>query len=123
MNEAINDENSAPWLSKIALVSATEYIRSNLNKNDCGNFNINTQNISTCINTNWMFDSNINWWTTSVLNGGSYAAPYIVTAQGHCYAGDYGLKTTQGIKPSIYLSSKVQITGGTGTQSDPYTIE
>ena len=30
--------------------------------------------------------------------------------------------TPYGVRPTLYLSSEVQITGGTGTQSDPYKI-
>ncbi len=121
----VNDENEATWKGKIALITVSEYIRSNSNKSSCGTFSTNNSNFSTCVNTNWLNNTN-GWliWTLSTIgdNGEVYdiytnASPY--------NQGRISIDYTNGelpIRPTIYLSSDIKITGGDGSQSNPYEI-
>ena len=114
----INDENARTWNGKIALPTLSEYLRTNSEAN-CKTYRANTQ-AYTCYNTTWLRMSNGSIWTLSPNNstaGGAISIDY----RGVAYY--YSATTTRGVKPTVYLSSEVQITGGTGTQSDPYTIE
>ena len=116
--DQINDENSKKWNGKIALPTVSEYIRSNSNKNKCGTHSKNQSNYSNCKNTTWMQNSSINsWWTLSPRDDNSYAV-FRVSSAGGIGSGS----TTYGVRPTVYLSSDIKITGGNGSSSNPYTI-
>ena len=119
----VNAENSTTWNGKIALPTLSEYLRTNSNSN-CKTFrtyNNNSNNSNTCRNTTWMYYSSNYWWTLSPTSASSYGvfSVYSVGAVG-ARSASY---TTYAVRPAITLSSEVQITGGDGSQSNPYTIE
>ena len=122
---------------KIGLITATEYLRINSNVESCGTLELNTHNAKTCKNTNWIFSmvpSKSSLWTITpgsirntapiieefryfVNNGESFASDMIGNLEyNNALFGDGN------ISPALYLSSDIKITGGTGTQSDPYEI-
>ena len=116
----VNAENSKTWNGKIALPTVSEYLRTNSNSN-CKTFSTNNSNSSTCKNTTWMYASNIDyWWTLSPYSGRS-GSVFIVDSDGTV---SYAIVYTPGLafRPAITLSSEVQITGGDGSQSNPYQI-
>ena len=116
----ITSENATKWNGKIALVTVSEYIRSNSNKNSCGSFSLINDNYNSCVSTGWM-DNNEYWWTLSPSVGHpsysfrvvSFGAIYDDTNVSNYYGGD--------IHPALYLSPDVTLTGS-GTQSDPYVL-
>ena len=116
----IANENATKWNGKIALVTVSEYIRSNSNKNSCGSFSLINDNYNSCVSTGWM-DNNEYWWTLSPSVGHpsysfrvvSFGAIYDDTNVSNYYGGD--------IHPALYLSPDVTLTGS-GTQSDPYVL-
>ena len=115
----INNENSAKWNGKVALATVSEYIRANSDTNNCGTYELTNIN-SFCTNTGWMDDHNY-WWTLTP-SGAFYNAFYIYASKGDIYISSTQ-STNRAVRPVIYISSKVQIIGGTGTSQDPYTIE
>ena len=119
--DQINDENGTKWNGKIALVTMSEYLRSNNNKSSCGTFSLYNSNYSSCRNTNWMY-INDSWWTLS---------PDADSAGNDVFAVDYGDfgtgiggagRINDAVRPVVYLSSEVTLSGS-GTQSDPYQIK
>ena len=118
----VNDENSITWNGKIALPTASEYIRTNSNSN-CKTFDACSSNYDICSNTTWMFNGDY-WWTLSPYSNlnSTYFGVLSVLTNGDLEPYDV-LITYIGVKPAITLSSEVQITGGDGSQSNPYTIE
>ena len=116
----INNENGTKWNGKVALVTVSEYLRSNSNKNSCGSFSLNNNNYSSCINTNWMYNSNLNWWWTLSPYSGYSSGVFLVNNDGNVY--DDASDTYTAVRPTLYLSSEVKLSGS-GTQSDPYVIE
>ena len=120
LGNQINDESSNNWEGKIGLPTISEYLRTNSNTN-CKIF-ITYNNYNTCKNTTWMFNGDYFWTISGVLNstGNVYKlmddGSFGITAAG--VNGNY-----EGYRPTLYLSSSIKITGGTGTQTDPYTIE
>ena len=117
--DQINDEKSTTWNGKVALVTVSEYLRSNSNQSSCGTFSKNNDNYSTCQNSSWMY-INDNWWTLSP-RAGSSSYVFFVFSDGGVY--DYHAYITYAaVRPAVYLSSSVQITGGNGSSSSPYTI-
>ena len=118
LSSSIEDENSSKWNGKVALVTASEYIRSNSNQSSCGNMN-QLWSSTTCKNTTWMYINDY-WWTLSPYAGDSFIV-YTVYSDGHFY--HYGASLTSNmVRPSVYLSSEVKITGGDGSQNNPYTL-
>ena len=121
MSTQINNENSNKWYGKVALPTLSEYIRTNSNKSRCGTFNLMNSNYSSCVSTGWM-DYNNYWWTLSPHSGNSYNA-YYVNSRGRIEYGDVDYSYGYGVHPTIYLSSNIKITGGDGSQNNPYRFE
>ena len=116
----INDENGEKWTGKVALVTVSEYIRSNSNKSKCGSFSLYNNNYSSCKNTGWMDTTADTYWWTLSSNADKSSDAFYVGVQGIV---DYYLvnKTYSAIHPALYLSSDVTLIGS-GTQSDPYVV-
>ena len=79
-------------------------------------------NYSSCIKTGWMDKANVDyWWTLSPVYDYEYAL-FAVWDDGNIGYIEAGETVYTGIYPTLYLSSDIQITGGDGSQSNPYTI-
>ena len=120
MTNQINSENFTKWNGKVALVTMSEYIRSNSNKSSCGTFSLYNSNHSSCKNTTWMFYSNDYWWTLSPYSGDSTTVYYVDDRSNNgVYSNNVGYVSA--VHPTLYLSSDVTLYGS-GTQSDPYVV-
>ena len=119
MQDQISDEKAVTSKVKVALPTVSEYLRANSNKEQCGTFSLNNSNYSTCKNSNWMYINDL-WWTLSPYSGIS-GGVFSVNSGGYVNY-NFATITNYAVRPAITLSSEVQITGGTGTQSDPYTL-
>ena len=123
MTNQIKNENATKWNGKVALVTVSEYIRSNSNKSSCGTFSLYNSNKSSCKNTTWMFYSSNWWWTLSPYSGTSNLVFDVLDLVNNGSVSGSNASSTYGaVRPALYLSSEVKITGGTGTQNDPYTL-
>ena len=118
----ITNENGTKWNGNIALATISEYIRTNNNKSNCGSFSLYNDNYSSCLNTGWMDTTTVsNWWTLSPNDGDSFVA--LDVSSGGFINGASFVSGSNAVRPALYISSDTKITGGTGTQTDPYTIE
>ena len=69
-----------------------------------------------------MYSISNNWWTLSP--SGSASDVFIVNNSGYIGTNSYVNNSSNiGVKPALYLSADVKITGGDGSQSNLYTIE
>ena len=122
MQDQINDEKTVTSKVKVALPTVSEYLRANSNKEQCGTFSLNNDNYSTCKNSDWMY-INDNWWTLSPHTGSSR---HVFDVRSHgtvsYYYANSAYDEDDAVRPAITLSSEVQITGGMGTKSNPYTL-
>ena len=114
----IDDENSIKWTGKIALPTASEYIRSNSDKNKCGTFSKISDNYNSCKDTSWMYNLNGSWLLlSSDKDDGSIFNVYDT--------GDWSYqnpnRTYFGVRPVLYLSSNLNVSG-TGTKENPYQL-
>ena len=117
----ITNENATKWNGKVALATVSEYIRSNSNKSRCGSFSLNNDNYSSCVNTGWMDTIAVSyWWMLSPYAGYSYYS-FGVRSNGSVDGSHVNLGN-QAVRPAVYLSSEVKITGGNGSQNNPYTL-
>ena len=119
----INDENNTKWTGKVALATVSEYIRANSDKNSCGTLASYLNDVyDNCKNTNWMHNYT-SWWTLSPEISNSRDVFYIYYYDGGIGYNDASItRYSDVVRPAVYLSSEVKITGGTGTSSDPYQI-
>ena len=80
-----------------------------------------------CKNKDWLWMTtssdytNGNEWLMSPGSGDSYDA-FGVGSSGYVYSIHGNVRGAGSVRPSFYLTSSTLITGGTGTESDPYII-
>ena len=102
------------WDGKIALIYPSDYGYASTNtacRSGLGS--------TSCENENWLFNS-ASQWTLSPDSG------YTDIVFGGNAGGNVGniiASDARGVRPALFLKSDVVIAGGTGTESDPYTIE
>ena len=122
----INEEKSSNWNGRVALPTASEYIRANSNKTQCDEW-ILADNYQICESTNWMhLTSNDYAWLLSPSNILSDEVFYIYADGGTMNSTDVdGVNNWNygDARPVVTLSSDIILTGGDGSQSNPYKIE
>ena len=122
MSTQVSNENATKWYGNIALPTVSEYIRTNSNKSSCGTFSLINNNHSSCVNTGWMDTTSVDWWLTLSPYSGNPRNVFYVHSGGSVDDFSAG-GTINAFRPVVYISSEVQITGGNGSQNNPYTIE
>ena len=117
LQDQINDENSSKWNGKIALVTVSEFLRTNSNGscNTYGGFG----NRYYCTSYTWIYLGGDSTWTLSPTDNSSENVT-IITLQ-DLYGQVVSLPAIV-VRPVVYLNSNIKISGS-GTQSDPYTIK
>ena len=115
-------ENSRIWEGNIALITVSEYIRTNSNKTNCGTFMLMNNNYGSCRTTTWI--NNISYysgmWTLTAISSRNDVVFYV--NEYRRIISNY-TDNNYYTYPVLYLSSEVQIKSGTGTYGDPYTLE
>ena len=79
--------------------------------------NMNATN-NACMSNNWIGYSKYQWSITP-WSGGTIGV-WLVNAYG--LVDTYDASVSFGVRPVVYLDSSVKITGGTGTESNPYIL-
>ena len=82
-------------------------------------FNWNDSNYSDCKNNDWLYNSSTIQWTMSPFAAGSHNV-FIVGNTG--YANSTGAANTYAVRPVVHLKSTINITGGTGSSTDPFIL-
>ena len=121
MSSQVSNENSTKWNGKIALPVMSEYIRINSNTTQCGTYYLSNYNYNTCQSTNWMFNREYFWTLTKVNNTNNKI--FVITATYDIRNNEQVYVNNSNVYPTLYLSSNLQITGGDGSSSNPYTIK
>ena len=127
--DQINDENGTQSQSaSIGMITASEYLRANTNKEQCENLNINDTNRATCLTTNWMYSivpSGDYLWTISPDAMFSDFVFFVFGSAG--YAGRLNSDSASnsigsgGVSPTLYLTFNITLTGD-GTEGNPFQI-
>ena len=122
----IVDENGTQSQSaKVGMITVSEYLRANSNKEECGNLSINNTNRATCLTTNWMYSivpSNGYLWTISPIDSTSLSVFCVNgnTSNAGRLNGDYAV-FSYGVSPVLYLSSDITLTGD-GSSANAFQI-
>ena len=108
--------NPNSWVGKLGLMYASDY--GYAASDECTQTLYNYDN-ATCKTNNWLFKGNGEWILPQDASGSNNA--FIVNSVGR--AGTSYVRGRQfAVRPVLYLTSSVQITGGNGTSSSPYTL-
>ena len=83
-------------------------------------YNWDSSSYSDCKNNDWLLDSSTNQWTLTPFSSHS-GIVFNVFNRG-CVDG-FGAVTSYGVRPSVYLTSNVSISGGDGTMNNPYILK
>ena len=116
------------WQGKIALMYPSDYGYatsggSTTNREAClakELYNWDSSSYSDCKNNDWLFNSTIQWTLTP--NSSNSFSVFRVSDTGSVnryYRADY----SGGVRPSVYLTSNVGISGGDGTMNNPYILK
>ena len=116
------------WQGKIALMYPSDYGYATsggatTNREAClakELYNWNSSSYSDCKNNDWLLDSSTNQWTLTPFSSHS-GIVFNVFNRG-CVDG-FGAVTSYGVRPSVYLTSNVSISGGDGTMNNPYILK
>ena len=113
-------QRTTTWVGKIGLIYPSDYGFASSNS-DCKNtINAIGDNQMYCKNNNWLSGSD--YWTLShFVYSGYLSDVWNIYSAG--YVHHNSAKTASGVRPSLYLKSGVEITGGSGTSTDPYTLK
>ena len=74
-----------------------------------------------CMNSDYLFSGDFEWlqvpYGTTISGFATYIGEY-----GSVSSGNGGVKFSRQVRPSLYLNSNVQITGGDGSKSNPFQL-
>ena len=117
LENAIADEKKSTWNGKIALLTASEYVRANTNTSSCGTLANLYSNNSACKSTNYLVKSS-SWWLLSPYSSARYS---VLRVYSDSYMDSYRAINSIGVRPSFYLCSGL-VYSGEGTSTNPYEI-
>ena len=114
---------TATWTGKIALMYASDYMYAgDLSK--CGLDGKNWGNDQTnCRDTSWLRNTSESQWAISPTSDMLYV--FLIDSTGSVGSGsiyDRKVVNTHATRPVLFLKSNVQITGGDGSQSNPFIL-
>ena len=115
----IEGEKAYKWNGKVGLISESDYINANSDMNTCGTLSKYNSKYKTCRNTNWMYINGTWWWSLSPDAGYLY---YVWRVYTNGYLDNYSARSSYGVRPAVYLTSSLSLSGS-GTQSNPFTIQ
>ena len=116
------------WSGKIALIYPSDYGYATsggatTNREAClakELYNWDSSSYSDCKNNDWIFNSTAQW-TLTPHSSKSHNVIH-VNKTGYVNDNNYA-NISNGVRPSVYLTSNVNISGGDGTMNNPYTLK
>ncbi|MBR3230161.1 MAG: InlB B-repeat-containing protein [Bacilli bacterium] len=118
--EDIRQAHAYTWKGKVGLMSAIDYVKASTNSSCTGVYAYDSN--SACYynssSHNYLYNSSSRW----TISPHSASASHSVwdTSSSSLYT--YSANETGGIRPVLYLSSNIQLTGNGTSASDAYTI-
>ena len=115
------------WVGKIGLMYPSDYGYATsggttTNRESClAKEMISWNSYSDCKNNDYLYNSSSYQWTLTPNSRYSYGVFY-VNSTGYLNIYD-NVSNSYGSRPVLYLKSTVEITGGEGSQSKPYTLD
>ena len=111
---------STTWTGKIALMYPSDYMYAgDLSKCSSDGYNWNDDQTN-CRDTSWLRNTNTAQWTLTP-NASNSNRVFYVDRTGYV-SNDLNVLNTNASRPVLFLKSNVQITGGDGSQNNPFTL-
>ena len=117
--------NPNSWVGKIALMYESDYGYASLNCETKALYNSSdsTQDLRACNDTNWLYNIKTAEWLLPQFGGSRYNYyAFNVFSRGNAGNSASVYSNQYAVRPVLYLTLAVQITGGEGTESSPYTL-
>lgn len=108
----IREEKSETWSGNVALITVSEYLRT-INRITCGHV------VSYCTDYTWI--SSADFWTLTSSNDNIEGAWRMVNSYGRL-ADINTTYSSLNIFPCVYLQSGIKITGGDGSENNPFAL-
>ncbi len=121
----VAEGNSTEWTGKIALMYPSDYGfatsgGSTTSRDNCLTTALyNWHTALDCINSDWIYNGDYQWTLTHLIGYFGYS---FVSYLNPTRLMNNSTSASYTARPTLYLSSDVQITGGTGSESDPFTL-
>ena len=112
--------NPNNWVGKLALMYESDYGYASANCETKKLYDTATTDLRACNDTNWLYNIKVEEWLLPQFSSSSYFA-FFVYSDGN-FDGSNVNYDQFAVRPVVYLTSAVQITGGDGTESSPYTL-
>ena len=114
--------NPNSWTGKLGLMYLSDYgYASDVCKTKALYNSSSSNDLRACNTTNWLYNIKVNEWLLPQGASNSLYAFYVRSVGDAGYNGGVG-GYQLAVRPVLYLTSSVQITGGNGTSSSPYTL-
>ncbi len=115
------------WIGKIGLMYPSDYGyatsgESSTDRETCLNTELyywDGAGVSDCKNNDWLHESSDSQWTLTPSSSASNYV-FIVYSRGRVYPNNVSIRNA--VSPALYLSSNVKISGGDGSQGNPYQL-
>ena len=115
------------WIGKVGLMYPSDYGYatsggSSTDRETCLNtelYNWDGSSVSDCKNNDWLYNSSNYQWTITPPSSTSRDV-FLVDSNGN--VDNYGARSRDAVSPALYLSSNVKISGGEGSEGNPYTL-
>ena len=115
------------WIGKIGLMYPSDYGYatsggSTTNRETCLNTELSNwdgSSVSDCKDNDWLYDSSNHQWTITPYSSHS-SDVFSVYSFGNVY--NFYANHSYAVSPALYLSSNVKISGGDGSEGNPYTL-
>ena len=116
LTDNVNAEGEITWKGKIGLITVSEFLRANSNVGNCRTLALINNGNGNCSSTSWMATSKYYWTISAKADWGTTSVYQVASAIQYRDA-----NSSASVKPTLYLSSSVKLSGS-GTLSDPYTL-
>ena len=113
--------HSTEWTGKIALMYPSDFMYAgDLSKCSKNGFNWYTDQTN-CRDTSWLRNPSATQWTLSPCSSFDFNVFNVINS-GMVSDRNIRVMNSLALRPVLFLTSTVQITGGTGTYENPYTL-
>ena len=115
--------NPNSWTGKLGLMYLSDYgyASSNCENKKLYDTNSPSNDIRACNTTNWLYNIKVNEWLL-LQNASNSNNAFCVSSGGNAGNSNYVNTVQFAVRPVLYLTSSVEITGGNGTSTDPYVL-
>ena len=125
-NEFYYGSNPNSFIGKIGVMYASDYgyASSNCETKKLYNQNSSNYDIRACNDTNWLYNIKNGEWLLDQNPDRGLGVDFYYTNKNGYIANSGGMFLTHNfhVRPVLYLTSSVRITGGSGTSANPYTL-